>query len=96
VIERDLEHTPIRAGEQRARRSLEPEALDEPEERLAGDGAEDAVKVKRRERRHLGQGRERQLLAEVLADVIDDPVDPPLVLPTIGVSDRAPPSVSPG
>jgi hypothetical protein len=44
----------------------------------------------------LGQGRERQLLAEVLADVIDDPVDPPLVLPTIGVSDRAPPSVSPG
>src|SRR5215831_5799731 len=83
VIERHLEHASIWDGEQDARRALEAQALDEPEERLAGHDAKDAVEVKRRECRHARQGRERQGLAEMRADVIDDTVDTPLVLAAV-------------
>src|SRR5262245_23280688 len=83
VVQRHLEHASIRHGGQHPRGALEPEALDEREERLAGDRAEHAMEVKRREGRHAGQGCERQLLAQVRADVIDDPVDPSYVFLTI-------------
>jgi len=54
VIERHLEHAAIRRGQQDAGRALDPQALDEAEQRLAGDGAEHAMEVKRRERGHAG------------------------------------------
>src|SRR5262249_32768569 len=88
VIERHLEHAAFRCGEQDARRALEAQALDEPEERLARDGAKDAVEVKRRERRDGGEGRECQHLAEMRADGIDDAVDARLVLATVGARHR--------
>src|SRR5262249_46104163 len=88
VIERHLEHAAIRRSEQDVRRALEPQALDEPGERLAGDGPKDAVEVKRRERRDGGEGRECQHLAEMRADVIDDAVDARLVLATVGARHR--------
>ena len=72
MIERHLEHAAFRCGEQDARRALEAQALDEPEERLAGDGAKDAVEVKRRERRdadEAGRGREPPAAAEGLGYV---------------------------
>src|SRR5215470_12455379 len=83
VVQRHLEHALIRHGGQHPRGALEAEALDEREEGLAGDRAEHAMEVKRRESRHPGQGREGQLVAQVRADVIDDSIDPSYVLPTI-------------
>src|SRR5215510_7343400 len=83
VVERHLEHAPVRNGGQDRRRALEPQALDEREERLAGDRAKHAMEVKRREGRHAGQSRERQLLSQVRADVIDDAVDASHVFLTI-------------
>src|SRR5262249_11244222 len=83
VVERHLEHASVGHGGQHAGGALEPEALDEREERLAGDRAEHAVEVKRREGRHVGQRRERQLLTEARSDVIDHPIDAPYVFLTI-------------
>ena len=62
---------------------LDPQPLDEAEDRLAGAGAEHAVEMKRGERRHPGQRRQRQVVGQVLADVIDDPVDALVVLETV-------------
>jgi hypothetical protein len=78
-------------GVQRAGRLLEALALDEAEERLAGDGAEQAVEVKRREGRQARQGRQRQVVGEMLPDMIDDPVDPLLVLEPAGIGHRSDP-----
>jgi hypothetical protein len=86
VVERHLEHAPIAGGQQCAGRSLQPEALDEGEERLPGDGPEDAMEVERREGRQPGEGGERELLGQVPLDVIDDTVDPLLVFETIRVA----------
>lgn len=74
MIQRHLEHALIGSGEQGAGRSLEPQTLDEAEERLARDSPEDTVEMKRRKRRDSGQLRERKLLGEVGVDMIDNPV----------------------
>src|SRR5215831_8926507 len=49
VVERHLEHAPVGNGGQHTGGAFEPQALDEREERLAGDRAKHAMEVKRRE-----------------------------------------------
>lgn len=58
MIERDGEHALVPVMDQRERRPLEPEPLDEREQRLVDDRAEDPVEVKRRERGDVGEALE--------------------------------------
>ena len=69
-------------------RLLEALALDEAEERLAGDGPEQTVEVKRGKRGQPGQRPQRQVLGEMRPDVVDDPVDSLLVLEPAGSGHR--------
>jgi hypothetical protein len=82
VIERDREDALVTVVDQRDRGPLEPEPLDECEQRLVGDRPEDAMEMKRREGGDLGETLEREVLGKVVADVVDDPVDTLLVLET--------------
>jgi len=88
VVERDRENALVTMMDQRDRRPLEPEPLDESEKRLAGDCPEDTMEMKRREGGDLGEPLERELLAKVLADVVDDPVDTLLILETTNIHGR--------
>ena len=88
MVERDRENALVTMMDQRDRRPLEPEPLDESEKRLAGDCPEDTMEMKRREGGDLGEPLERELLAKVLADVVDDPVDTLLILETTNIHGR--------
>jgi hypothetical protein len=57
-------------------RALQAQAFHEFVERLADQGSEDAMKVKRRETRGPGYDLQLERLVEILQDEVDGPVDP--------------------
>ena len=59
---------------------LDPQPVDESEQRLSGDRPEHAMEVERGEGGHPGQCRQRQLVGEMAADMIDHAIDTCLVL----------------
>ena len=83
VVERDRQDALVRVVDQGDRGPLEPEPLDESEQRLVGNRAEDTMEMKRREGGDLGETLESEVLGKVRSDVVDDPIDTLLVLKTI-------------
>lgn len=94
VVERDGEHALVGVVDQRHRRALEAQPLDEGGQRLAGDGPEDAMEVEGREVPDAGQALERQVLGQMVADVVDDLVYSLLVLGTSGPRGHPLPALS--
>lgn len=80
VVERDSEDALVTVMGQRDRCALEPKPLDECEKRLVGYRSKDAMEMKRREGRDVGETLEEELLGKVGADVVNDAVDTVLVL----------------
>ena len=80
MIEREREDTLIGIVQERAGGLLDPQPVDESEQRLSGDRTEHAMEVERGEGGHPGQCRQRQLVGEMAPDVIDDAIDASLVL----------------
>ena len=79
-VEGHREHVVSAPREQGAAGPLEPHALHELGEVLARGRLEHPMEVERRERGHLREGLEAQILGAMLLHVVDDPVDPILVL----------------
>ena len=87
MVEGDPENTLVPVMDQRDGGVLEAEALDESEERLAGDRPEDAMEMKRGERGKPSETVEGKLLGKMGANVVDDPVDAFLVLEATNIHD---------
>ena len=94
MIQRDREDALVAMTQEGAGRLLDPLAVDELEQRLPGDRGEDPMEVKRRERRHAGEGGKRQLVGQMLADVVDDAVDALLILQAVARRYRSTPPLA--
>src|SRR5262249_4930743 len=83
-VEGDFEDGGAGTRGEDARGLLDPLPLDVGEERLAGEGGEDAVEVEGREGGNAARLGEAQRLAQPRADMVDDPIDALLVFETGG------------
>ena len=90
MIERHGQHAALAVAHERAGRPLQPQPLDEGEQRLTGDRTEEAVEVEGREGGDRRQPGDRQVVGQVAADVIDHPVDPLLVRRAVARRRHAP------
>ena len=80
MVQRHFEHALVRMHGQGDGGPLDPQPLDEAEQRLSGGRLEDPVEMEGREGGDARQAREGELLGEMSTNMIDDAVDPLLVL----------------
>ena len=85
MIERDREDAAVAVVPEGVGRPFESKPLDEGEDRLAADGAEDPVEVKGRERGDPGEALEGEVLGQVGGGVVDDQVHALLVFQAVEV-----------